>query len=432
MVRHPHAKTNLEREPRHRNRSVWAHALVLFNVIGIPLSHGVYLEYYFTTALPDKPLSSLAVIIGLQILCIFVMPLPIGCLYQSLGRREWWKAVFALAALVAVAAQVALYRNKTYMLIVLLQGPLLGAALGTLFTISTLVLASHYQYNIPLVSTQSGFAAFAGAVVHTALARFALQQYAAFSQVFNGALIALTLLPAFFLLTRLKLDTLKPWTLRYQLNLKLPSHFMADLRSKGTIWFIIGYILVFFSIFIYPMYIITLLTQPPALMAPEMGTYTLLATLGTAAFSSAICGNSAVMKRVGPVNTFVASAIFAGAVTLSPILYPRIYVSVPLAAAYGVALGPILSLHQLVAAIFLGQKEEGGKWRDDVPARVAIVMAMGGIGAFSGIVVLAAVAEGSAKGVDLVVRLAGACAVSGGGGVGMVRWFRWEGVGFAV
>jgi hypothetical protein len=82
--------------------------------------------------------------------------------------------LFGVAIVVATTSEFLNYTvQKNYIAILLLRGLVLGGALGTCFTISTLVLASHYRNDVPLVSVQSGFAAFAGAVVYTVIARFA-------------------------------------------------------------------------------------------------------------------------------------------------------------------------------------------------------------------------------------------------------------------
>jgi MFS family permease len=365
---------------------MWAQALVLFNVIGIPLSHTTYLEYHFTTLFPSASLVSLALVLSLQTLCIFATPLPIGYLYSTFGNRvAWmWKAVFALSIIIATASQFALYKAQSYVAILILQGPVLGIALGTCFTISTLVLATHYRNDVPLVSVQSGFAGFAGAVVYTVLARFSFQgatttSSGALAHVYNGGVMGATLLAAFFLLVRLRFDGEKSWTERYKLHLCMPKGFLQDVRGEGM-WFILGYLLVFMGVLVYPVYVVILLTQPPGLFFPDTATYAILAMLGVAAMSGSVAANVRALRKVGPVNTFAAASVLAGAICLAPVSYPRLCVVVPLAALYGLALGALLSLHMIVAATFLSKKVQGG-WDDDMPARVAIIMALAGLSA---------------------------------------------------
>jgi hypothetical protein len=156
---------------RRRNRAVWAQALVLFNVVGIPLSQGVYLEHYHTIALSTSSLSALSLIPSLQIVCILSMPLFVGWVYNWRGRHSGWRVMFFAATILASCAQLPLQWFKSYTLTMILQGPVQGAALGTLFALSTLLLSSYYRFNLPLVSMSGGFMGFCGAVVHAVVAR---------------------------------------------------------------------------------------------------------------------------------------------------------------------------------------------------------------------------------------------------------------------
>jgi hypothetical protein len=409
---------------------MWAQALILSSVLGIPLSYGAYLEYYFSSLLPNTPLLLLATPIGLQILCISLAPFPIGLLYQKLGRRAYWKLVFAFAAVVAVASQITLYWITSCIGIVVLQGVLLGCALGTLFTLSTLVSASHYKGDVPLVSVQSGFAGFAGAVLHTTLARFSFQthrapSYEGFAQAASGGLMGVTLLAAFFLLMRVKEDERKRWSVEYRLNLILPRGFLRDLKElRGMLWFIVGYVLVSFGVLVYPVYGIAFLAQT---WSPDQGTYAVLGMLCVAALSAPMAANQVFMGRMGPVNTFMVAAILAGAASLASVPYRQIYIGILLGCVYGIAFGALVLLHTVVATFFVSKKEEG-RWADDMPARVAIVTALGGISAFGGILVAACMAPNAA------IKVAGGCMVGGGLLIGVVRVMRWteKGVFHAV
>jgi hypothetical protein len=198
----------------HRNQAVWAQAFVLFNVVGIPLSQGVYLEYYFSTALPTSSLSALSIIPALQIACILCMPILVGWFYQWRGQRSGWGIMFFTAAVLAFAAQILLQWIRLYMITMLLQGPLLGAALGTLFSLSSLVLSSHYRFNLPLMSMQSGFINFLKAVVYTLVTRQGLQTRGLghFSHAATAGITAGTLLTAHLLIRRVKEDELSPNT----------------------------------------------------------------------------------------------------------------------------------------------------------------------------------------------------------------------------
>ena len=118
-------------------------------------------------------------------------------------------------------------------------------------------------------------------------------------------------------------------------------------------WFILGYLLVFMGVLVYPVYMVIFLTQPLGLFFPDTAAYAILAMLGVAAMSGSVAANVRALRKVGPVNTFAAASVLAGAICLAPVSYPRLYVVAPLAALYGLALGALLSLHMIVAATFL-------------------------------------------------------------------------------
>ena len=385
---------------------------------------------------PTKSLTSLAVIIGLQIFILLASPLPVGHLYNALANRKhgsrwssWgWKLLFGVAVVVATTSEFLSYAvQKNYIAILLLRGLVLGGALGTCFTISTLVLASHYRNDVPLVSVQSGFAAFAGAVVYTVIARFAFQDVGlggGLAYVYSGGVMGATLLSAFLLLVGLKSEDEELWTQRYKHHLCMPKGFLQDARGGGM-WFILGYILVFAGVLVYPVFSVVLLTQAPGLFFPDAAAYGILSMLGVAAVSGSVVANLRSLKKVGAVNIFVAASVLAGAICLASVLYPRLYVVVLFAGAYGVALGAILSHHMIVAAMFLSKKVEG-RWEDDMPARVAIIMALAGLGAFGGIVGAAALLEGNKNGEKVVIKVAGACMIGGGVLIGFARMWRWR------
>jgi hypothetical protein len=232
--------------------------------------------------------------------------------------------------------------------------------------------------------------------------------------------MGVTLLEVFFLLVGSESEEDKFWTEGCKLHLCMPRGFLRDVRGGGM-WFILG----------YPVYSVVLLRGAPGIFFPDTAPYGVLALLSVAAISGSVAANLRSLKKVGAVNTFVTASILAGAVGLAPMVYPRLYVVVPLAAVYGVALGAILSLHMIVAASFLSKNVEG-RWEGDMPARVAVVMALAGLSAFGGIVGAAALIEGSEKGGQIVIKLAGACMIGGGVLAGCARLWRWKGVFYAV
>jgi MFS family permease len=418
----------LAKYSRYRNRAVWAQALVLFNVVGIPLSQGVYLEYYYNAALPTSSVVALSVIPALQILFTLATPILVGWFYHRRGQRSGWRLVFLGAAVVAICAQLPLQWLKSYVLTVILQGLLLGIALGTLFTLSTLVLSSHYRFNLPLVSTQSGFFGFLGAVVYSIIARQGLgaDKKGFFAPAATAGLLAATLLIANLLIRQVKPDGAQAGQKTNKLDMELPKGIGKVAKEKGTIPFILGYFLVFFGIFIFPIYIVLLLSQQ---QTPDIGYWPLLTTLTVSALSACISAQSAVHRRLGPVNTFIVASVVAGAVSILPAWMPIPWLAILAGGAYGLGLGAIIALHIKVTTVFHAEKVV---WHPDMPARAAIMMAVGGVSAFAGILVSAVLMEQMKSGAKIASAVAVGCLVGGGALVAVGRWKRCGRFGVAI
>jgi hypothetical protein len=408
----------LAKYARHRNRAVWAQALVLFNVVGIPLSQGMYLEYYYTTALPTYNLSAVSVIPALHILCLISMPILVGWLYHWRGQRWGWRIAFFAAMVIAFCVQLPLQWVKSCVLIMVLQGPLLGAALGTLFALSTLVLSSHYQFNLPLVSMQSGSIGFLGAITYSMVAKVGLAKRSYFAPAATAGILFGTLFTAYLLIQLVKEDDLPPSTRTSQSEMALPKSARKIIKEPGTLCFIFGYILIFSSIFTYPLYIAITLTQSPALTTDS---YSLITLFSTAALSACITANPRFRTRLGPTDTFIASSLFSGAASILPAFMPKPYITLTCSAAYGVGLGAILSLHIKVSTVFYAEKVV---WHSDMPARAAIMMALGGTSAFVGLLVAAIVMESVEGGVKVVAGMAAGGLGLGGCLIGFARWRR--------
>lgn len=413
----------LTKYARHRNRAVWAQALVLFNVVGIPLSQGVYLEYYVNAALTGCSLSALSIIPALQIACVLCIPILVGWFYQWRGQRSGWRLMFFGAILLAFAIQLALQWIETYTATMLLQGPILGAALGTLFPLSTVVLSSHYRFNQPLVSMQSGLMGFLGAIIYTLIARQGLQVRGKghFAPAATAAILVGTLLIAYTLIRRVKENELPPDAQEWHTNMKLPKSVNKIWKEQGTIWFILGYMLIFFALFNFPIYISLVLTQPPAPLDSKTAAFVPIITLTTAAISACISANPILRKRLGPLNTFIASCIFAGAASLLPFFMPNLPIALPCGGAYGVSLGAIISLHLKVTTIFHGEKVV---WHPDMPIRAAVMMVVAGCSAFAGLLASAFIIENVGGGMKIVASVAAGCLVAGGCLIAFARWRR--------
>ncbi|KAH7082903.1 major facilitator superfamily domain-containing protein [Paraphoma chrysanthemicola] len=354
------------------------------------------------------------------------MPGIVGWFYYWRGHRSGWKIAFFIAGAIAVCAQLPLQWTSSYGLALILQGPVLGIALGTLFTLSTLVLSSHYRYNLPLVSMQSGFMGFLGAVVYAFVARQLLAPYNYYAPAATAGIMAVTLIVAIVLLHRIKDDAIPPQT---QLKLQLPQNPRAIVKEKGTPFFISGYILTFFSIFTSPVFIVPILTQPPALIPPDLAALALITCLSTAAISASISANPIVRRHIGPVNTMIAACILAAAASILTVFMPNFSLALVAAGVYGISMGAILALHIKTTTVF---HAEMVVWHPDMPARTAIMMALGGLSSFAGLLVSAVLMENVEHGVKVAFGIAGGCLVCGGGFIGMGRWRRCRGLGVAI
>ncbi|KAJ4371280.1 hypothetical protein N0V83_004497 [Neocucurbitaria cava] len=399
-----------------RIRTYYAQALILFNVYGVPLSFGPYLEYYHTTLLPTTTLWSLSLIVAIQMLCIFAAPYPIWILYHRWPKQR--RIMVFTSLLAVVGAHGSLIFCKTHLEIMLLQGLLMGCGLGALFTLGTLFLGSHYKFNLPMASWISASGGFAGALVHTATAWQLLRrdQWKAANAVSLGVAIV-TLLAAFFLAKHSERGNV-------QLDVRAPQSLRAIFLEKGALWFVIGYILVFFGVFIWPIYVVLILSHAPAFLWPDAGAWTLLAMLGTAFFASPVCANVHFRRHLPPVASFSAACVFAGVSVITPAWVPQFWFSVGCGAAYGVALGAILTLHIKVVAVF---HPLHGVWHPDMPVRGALMMALGGIAAAAGFVTTAVLLEKKKNGSKIVAILAIVCLMLGGMMIAGVRWWRRKG-----
>lgn len=111
-------------------------------------------------------------------------------MYHRHLHRSGWRLTFLFATLISVCAHLPLQWLKSYLPTLILQSPLVGIALGTLTALSTLVLSTHYRANVPLVSTQSGFMGFLGAVV------YAIVGVRPYAHTTTAVLLSVTLLAA--------------------------------------------------------------------------------------------------------------------------------------------------------------------------------------------------------------------------------------------
>lgn len=242
-----------------------------------------------------------------------------------------------------------------------------------------------------------------------------------FAPAASAGMLAGTLLIALFLIRRVKDGETLPNTQKSQSDVKFLKSLGKVRKEEGTIWFMLGYILVFFALFIFPIYITIILAQPSSQISPDTASYSLIAVLTTAAISGSISASPVFRKRLGPVDTFVASCILAGAASLLPAWMPTIPVALACGAAYGVGLGSIAALHIKVTTVFHAEKVV---WNPDMPVRAAVMMLLSGGSALTGILVSAIMLENVESGVKIVASGAAGCLVLGGALVAIARWKR--------
>ncbi|KAH7396846.1 hypothetical protein DE146DRAFT_678546 [Phaeosphaeria sp. MPI-PUGE-AT-0046c] len=302
----------------------------------------------------------------------------------------------------------------------ILQGPVLGSALGTLFTLSTLVLSSHYKFNLPLASMQSGFMGFLGAVVYTVIARQGLGARV-FAPAATAGIMFVMLCTAHILIRRVEAVEPLPRTKISQKALTHPQGLFKIWKEQGTCLFVIGDMLIFFGLFVFPTYIAAILSQPPALITPNLGALVLLTMYSTAAISACVSANGTFRKCLGPVDTFIAASVFASAVSILPTWMPNLTAALVCGGGYGISLGAVFAVHIKVCTVFHHEKKV---WHPDMPVRVAIVMALCGGSAFAGLLTSAFIVENIQEGVKIVTCVAAGSLFFGGLAIAVARWRR--------
>lgn len=396
---------------RHRNRALYAHALVLFNVVGIPLSQGVWLEKWYYE-MSGRSLVVVGLGPGLQILGIFCAPFVVEYAYSYayFRQRQFQRVFFFAASLVAVCVQIALHfldHTANYIAVVLFQGPILGISLGTLCTISTLVLAGYYKNNIGLVGMMGWGAGFVGAVVYSAISRLD------YAPGVTAGVLAGTLGVAGLMLKGVEGEGKDFGVVGKGLK-----GLRDVLKEKGTIPFTLGYILIFSAMFIYPLYTTLLLTHHNH--NPSISTTSLLTLLTLATPAAILAPNPSILQHITPIPIFTLASILCGAFSLLPLYIPIPWLAVLCSAVYGIGLGAIIALHIKVISIFYAGK--GGQ--QDIGGRVVVMMVVGGVSAFVGVLVTGVLVEGWRVGGRVAGGVAAGCLVGGGVLVGLAGWVR--------
>lgn len=375
-----------------RKLSYIGQAFLLFNVWGIPLSYGPYLKIYYDDTWEQSVLR-VSSIIAVQLICIFGVGFPVLWLYQ----RGYWRSPIIIASVTAIACQWVLYTCARWTARLLVQGLGLGISLGTLYSTGTLILGSHHKNNHPLTSMISVSAGLLGAIFYTSIATGPTISASLLKTAYicNATLTTVTLLLACLLVRRSDVTftttthTITPLgstsyttttitsnnysTLKYALP--QPGH-RNPILEPSTRLFILGYIVTFAGIFIYPLYSILHLSFYPSHARPVTPLLYLLATYTSATLTAPIVANKHLRTTLGPVNTLISATIIAAASIIVPAWLPYPAVALPFHIIYGIALGAILALHSKALAVFHWSTFS---YHDDMFARAAVTQMIAGV-----------------------------------------------------
>lgn len=396
----------LNKTSRARVSTYTAHALILSNLYGIPLSAGIWLEYYFTTAHPETPLLALAAIFAAQIACLGLSISMTVCLHARLPR--YWRWMLVTGALLLCCAHIGLLTNThpTIWALVLCQGALTGLGLGMMCAVSMRVSSAHYRHSIAIAARLCVSAGFAGAGVYTVVLWCCLRT--ARMRLAYGAtllLAGMTLVPA-LLLMEYSPPPITAAHLDYRLRLLSTAYrtFMA----------LFALALILPSSVIPLLYLPLLLASRPNPYRADAGVYTLLALYGTACLSSAFAPR-VYSSRLSASALCGAASILNGIAIIPLIWMLRLEVSVPCAVVYGAGLRAVCPLW----AQSVVDCRDGGA-RPITP----VLALLFGLCAAGAIVGGAAVLQGVNKGAGIVLGVVAGCSLLGGLIVGTERAVR--------
>ncbi|KAF2110662.1 hypothetical protein BDV96DRAFT_583523 [Lophiotrema nucula] len=390
-----------------RSLQTTAHFLILFNVYGIPLSFGPYLEYYHTSR-PHLSLPQIAAVSALQLFSLF-SSLGFAVLQYQSG---YWKSTSVVAGAVVVVCQFALPACKDFVALLLVQGLGVGMGLGVLGGLSTLCLASHYRNNVPLVSMQGVSYGLFGALVFTAVPYAGFQRDNFALTVCGSAGLSLaTLLIALFMLRRSK--TYPRFDFRR-------SSQTFKFQGQATLVFMVGYLWVFMGLFTFPVYIVLMLSSGPGYAWPATPTSMLMGAYAAGTFTASEVASRRTRTAFGPVNSFTVAAIAAGTCFLNPAWMPYTHVAWPCVIVYGLALGAILALYAKVTTVFHWSRVA---WHPDMTLRMIVFMALAGLAAGAGILTTALIVEHGDGDFRMAMTLPGATMIAGGL---LVFWARYK------
>lgn len=386
---------------RARVRTYTAHALVLFNVYGIPLSSGIWLEYYFTSLHPTISLVTLSSVFATQITALGLAA-GISAWLHARSSRLWRLMVFT-GALLVCGAYVSLLTNTSNRIwvLVLCQGALTGLGLGVLYTTSLQVLSTHYKHSIATASRVCVAAGFLGAIVYTVSAWACLRlDEPRVAYGLTLLLLVLTLLTAILLMAPAIRKIEKIEDVPQTQPIKQQS---APLRKARCIPpLLLASPLILTVLFIPPFHVPLLLAHRPIPYRADVGVYTLLTLYGTALLSSALAPRIPP-SRLSPTILCAAASVLAGVATVPVVWMQRLDVAVVCAGFYGVGMG-------VLGTLWGGLVGEGGGsvgWA----SVVAVVL---GVCAAGGVVGGAALLSGLEIGGQILLGAVAGCLIAGG------------------
>jgi len=422
------AKDSNTNSPRHqakrdiRNRVIayYVHAVVAFDAYGIPLSSGPYLEYYYNTLCPTTRLTHLALIFGVQYFGTFAAESWAIFFY---GGKHWRWSFYCACAFAVLCQLLAAFPFSKHWGINLAVRGLSGIFLGYLRGMSLLCLASHYHDNVAVVSMQSGAAAMAGAAVHSIVATlfFRDRHYRQLTWVnFGIVALSLTLSIPFMNKSIKQISTSSDLKRNQSLALHSTPQTSRHAHNAGIL-FTIGYLLIFFTAFVWPTFFPLLFSSHPIYEFPYQATHWLLALFGAAALASAYIGSLHLQRHLGAVNTFTAASVYAGLILLAAAWNPGFWVWGILTVLYGFCLPAILVLHTKVVAVFLGREPRRG-WRWLGVHGFAFGR---GVAILAGIGVAGMFIEATGR-ADVILGYCGGLLLVGGAMVGAARFCRYS------
>ncbi|KAF2003632.1 hypothetical protein P154DRAFT_79297 [Amniculicola lignicola CBS 123094] len=387
-------------------------SLILFNVYGIPLSFGPYLEYYYNTHYQHATLVQLSAINATRLLCIFGIAWPVEWCY----RHGLWRTLSVLAVIGAAGAQIGTIYVRTWWVVVLIQGVGLGLCLGVLLAEGTCCLASHYLNDIPAVSLTAASAGLLGAVVYTGVAWCFLDGKELWRAEWASMGITGGTLGAAVLLLRRDTAFSKRGIARRQrqnpASTPGPWPWSWTPSHPSTYPFLLGTLLLTTTLFIHPTYNILLSASSPGHIWPSSSLRINLFAYILALLTSSITSMPRLRQKIGPLDTLIFSALLGGAALILPAWIPSYPVTAATSLVYGFCLGNILPAYVRAAGVFL----EGGEW-----AGMASLM---GVGAAAGIMLVAWVTERGERGFRTGLMVAGMGMVGSGMLMGGARVWR--------